>query len=658
MLKSKNLKKSFILLIFIFVSVNFGQTSDLSSDLSRFFLKYKINRNIILQKNGNEQKITVETVEKRVEILLTPNDLRAANHFAEESSASDVRRLAQFPVTTFKGKVSGEPSSIVRLTIDDEKIEGYFFANGERFFIEPAQKYSRFADKKDLIVYRETDLRHLENFECQYGLNAKIERGRELIRANAVSSPQVLRVLEIATDADFEYVSALGGINQANAEIMSILNMADGVYEEELRLSVQVVYQNFWTSQDPYTGFSTPTLLSSFQNFWNVNRSNIPRDVAHLFTGKSFALSSGFALISVVCWKPNQSYGLSGYVDWSPAKFLITAHEIGHNLGANHAEEAQGCGNSLMNAQLSFNTPVSFCSFSRTEITNYVDLRGSCLTQAFKSPFDFDGDSKTDISIFRPSSGEWWYLKSSNGGNAAVQFGSASDKIVPADFTGDSKTDIAIFRPSDGNWFVLRSEDSSFYSFPFGTTGDIPFAADFDGDAKADAGVFRPSNQIWFINKSTGGIIIQQFGVSGDAPTVADYDGDGKADIAIYRPLQGEWWISRSSGGLTAVQFGSANDKPVPGDYTGDGKADIALFRPASGEWFVLRSENGTFYAAPFGTNGDFPVAGDYDGDGKYDFAVFRPANQTWFANRSTAGVSIQQFGIAGDNPVPSAFVP
>ncbi|NNE68620.1 MAG: hypothetical protein HKN33_18790, partial [Pyrinomonadaceae bacterium] len=38
--------------------------------------------------------------------------------------------------------------------------------------------------------------------------------------------------------------------------------------------------------------------------------------------------------------------------------------------------------------------------------------------------FDFDGDSKTDVSIFRPGPGEWWYLRSSDGGNYAAQFGS------------------------------------------------------------------------------------------------------------------------------------------------------------------------------------------------------------------------------------------
>lgn len=40
-----------------------------------------------------------------------------------------------------------------------------------------------------------------------------------------------------------------------------------------------------------------------------------------------------------------------------------------------------------------------------------------------RTRFDFDGDGKTDTSIFRPSVGEWWFLRSSDGGNYATQFG-------------------------------------------------------------------------------------------------------------------------------------------------------------------------------------------------------------------------------------------
>jgi len=275
------------------------------------------------------------------------------------------------------------------------------------------------------------------------------------------------------------------------------------------------------------------------------------------------------------------------------------------------------------------------------------------------APFDFDGDAKTDISIFRPTNGEWWYLRSSDNQNRAFQFGNSADKITAADFTGDGKTDIAFWRPANGNWFVLRSEDNSFYSFPFGASGDVPIAADFDGDDKADTAVFRPSTATWFINKSSGGTTIQQFGANGDSPVVSDYDGDARADIAVFRPSSGEWWIQKSSNNQTiAFQFGDGADTPVPADYTGDGKTDVAVWRPSNGNWYVLRSENQSFYAAPFGTSGDIPAAGDYDGDGRADFAVFRPTDANWYLSRSQSGFIAVGFGANGDVPVPARINP
>ncbi len=275
---------------------------------------------------------------------------------------------------------------------------------------------------------------------------------------------------------------------------------------------------------------------------------------------------------------------------------------------------------------------------------------------------DFSGDGNTDISIFRPSNGQWWLQSSFSNQVRADTFGVNTDKIAPADYTGDGRTDIAFWRPSNGQWFVLRSEDSTFFAFPFGTNGDVPQPGDYDGDGRADAAVYRVETRTWFILNSSGGTTIQQFGASGDIPVTADYDGDGRSDIGIYRPNGAngaEWWHQRSSTNVVfATQFGLSTDKPVQADFTGDGKADIAFFRPSTANWFVLRSEDFSFFAFPFGANGDRPAPGDYDGDGKADAAVFRPTDTTWYISKSTGGTLIQQFGVMGDIPTPSAFVP
>jgi len=86
------------------------------------------------------------------------------------------------------------------------------------------------------------------------------------------------------------------------------------------------------------------------------------------------------------------------------------------------------------------------------------------LIPALTPAADFDGDSRDDPAVFRPSSGLW-----SVRGITRVYFGGSSDQPYPGDYSGDGIADIAVFRPSSGLWAVRGV--TRFY---YGGSSDTP----------------------------------------------------------------------------------------------------------------------------------------------------------------------------------------
>lgn len=285
---------------------------------------------------------------------------------------------------------------------------------------------------------------------------------------------------------------------------------------------------------------------------------------------------------------------------------------------------------------------------------------------------DFDGDGRTDISVFRPSDVTWYILQSFNGTVRATNFGNHADKLAPEDYDGDGKTDVAVFRenpanPNRADFYLLRSSNGTLQQVQFGRTGDLPVAGDWDGDGRADLTVYRDGSQtggqsyFFYRPSSLPGtdFVSVAWGASGDRPVAADFDGDGRTDAAVFRPATGAWYILQSTNNqLAAIQFGSGGDRAVPADYDGDKKTDLAVFRPSGGAWYVLRSSDQTFRALQFGIASDTPTPGDYDGDGLADFAVFRASIGHWYIlHNADNSVRAVGWGIFQDVPVPSVSV-
>ncbi len=593
---------SFLLFITLFGISAFAQSADLRNDLRSSFTKFdlvRIDSGDELRSEGADRTLTLHAEGKSFELVMTPNNILSPRYRAEDTNMIGVSMLERPAVKTYRGKIAGSVNSEVRLTIDGTKIEGFFQDAGGRHFIEPAGKYSSFAQPGDSVIYRVEDSLKDNTYLCEADIPGKLEIGRAMV--GVAESTSALRVLELATEADLEWVNTVGGPAAANSEILSILNMVEGTYNTELNLSIRVVYQHTWSTSDPFGAGDMSGILAAFVNHWNANFGGVSRDAAHLFSGKAVAQSRGLAYLGVVCRAPAFSYGVSGYVGWVPGKFLVPAHELGHNVGADHADVLQNCTNSLMNPTLTNTTPLSFCTFSRDAITAYVAANNSCLSELSSgvAPFDFDGDSRSDISVFRPSNGVW-YLNRSGAGFTAFQFGINGDKPVAADYDGDGRSDAAVYRA--GVWYRLRSATNTMDVVSFGLPTDIPSPADLDGDGKADVVVFRPANGVWYSLASENGEFSSvRFGLSGDVPVRGDYDGDGKDDINLFRPSNGTWYrLNSSNGSFDAVNFGLTGDKALAGDFDGDGKSDVAVWRPSNGVWYSIRSANRSLFGDCF----------------------------------------------------------
>jgi len=181
---------------------------------------------------------------------------------------------------------------------------------------------------------------------------------------------------------------------------------------------------------------------------------------------------------------------------------------------------------------------------------------------------DFNNDGMTELYFF--SAGSWTV----NGISGTTSYGQAGDITTPADYDGDGKTDYSVFRPGTAGKFWIKGQPGVDY----GQTGDIPVPADYDGDGKADCAVYRPgaSGKFWIHNQP--GIV---YGQTGDIPVPGDYNADGKIDPAVFRPGTGQWLINGQTT-VSALVTPASGDIPCPGDYFGDGKTHPGIYRPST----------------------------------------------------------------------------
>lgn len=182
------------------------------------------------------------------------------------------------------------------------------------------------------------------------------------------------RQVEVAVAFDAEYcnVYSLNG-EEATQSLRALVAEAGKAFSDDTCIRLKVVSFDGVCNpgKDPYSQIGSDP-LEMFRQYWISNMGSVKRDIAYFVSGAEDGTSTaGRAYLRATC---NDAYGYGWAEGNSPAIF---AHEMGHTLGADHAESG------LMRPSLTGNDPLKFSAETLQQIFSFVNDGGAsseCLT--------------------------------------------------------------------------------------------------------------------------------------------------------------------------------------------------------------------------------------------------------------------------------------
>ncbi len=186
--------------------------------------------------------------------------------------------------------------------------------------------------------------------------------------------------LKIFIDADSSFVTRAGGSEAAETEIIQLIAKTDARFRKQLGIAITIAGMHLWTESDPFDRSSQSTLLSSFSSYAEGSyRGSYSYDVAHLFVGSGLGGEGGVAYPGSACGDSASApfaYGVSqpDLTDEYDFSVHLLAHELGHNLNAEH-DSFPGCAVKTIMCEAQIGGTFSDASISAVQ--SYVQSRQS-----------------------------------------------------------------------------------------------------------------------------------------------------------------------------------------------------------------------------------------------------------------------------------------
>ncbi|HXT19317.1 MAG TPA: M12 family metallo-peptidase, partial [Thermoanaerobaculia bacterium] len=303
--------------------------------------------------------------------------------------AKGVTKLKAPANAYFRGGVEGEPGSRVFLEVlAGGQTRGMIVRPGDdTYLLDSADGLSQSAAPGRLAALRadaallkagrdpwkcdEAGLPPTPRAQLPWDLLAGPDQAAALAQSVAAAEPAAAADAEapqalpaytarVAIETDYEYYTRFNSVTNATNYVGNLIGFASTIYVNEINTSLVVQSVNLWTtSADPWSQLNTLCGLMEFGRYWNLNRTNVSRTIAHFLSGKN--LGGGIAWLGVLCsgsfgagancpglptdapW--GGGYGFSASISGtfninSPTMMwdiMAVAHEIGHNFNSPHS---------------------------------------------------------------------------------------------------------------------------------------------------------------------------------------------------------------------------------------------------------------------------------------------------------------------------------
>ena len=280
-------------------------------------------------------------------------------------------------VEVYRGRLANTPGSWARFLVVDGTPTGLFHDGREMYALEAPDDATGAP-----VVFRLADLEIEPGaLGCSHGKHSMSAAQLVVATAGTASGetrPPTMNAagasanLDVGVVADADFTSLHGG--GATTALLARMNIVDGIFSEQLGVQISVTEVDAFTAaNDPFTDESDSNLLlDELADFRFSSPAQRATGLTHLFTGRELDGNNvGVAFSSALCLQQFGA-GLTATQRSQSLDALIAAHEIGHNFGAPHDNEAgSACestpGTFIMAAAVNGSEEFSACSISQME---------------------------------------------------------------------------------------------------------------------------------------------------------------------------------------------------------------------------------------------------------------------------------------------------